>query len=364
MALALEQALQARKARRAVFDGLDYLLFSDDYRDVPRGTAVFDGEVVYGYPRIGRILALNPALAEQFAGPFWIEEKVDGYNVRIARLRDRMVALTRGGFICPFTTDRLPDLLDLAVFEREPDLVVCGEVAGPDNPYMESSAPFVPEDVQLFVFDFMRRNQAAFVPQAEKHALIERFGLPSVQAFGRFGPTDVDAIRTILRELNGQMREGVVFKEDGPAGRRAKYVTSNSSISDIRTTAYSILELPPEYFISRILRLALFLDEQGLERSSALDERLGAAFLDGLVDGLRQFHAEQKVYHTFRCRFRERRNAQHMVTHLKRAATKHVHLSQRALRREGDYWVLEFDRVYPTLNGLLQQLLSGGLLFD
>jgi len=174
----------------------------------------------------------------------------------------------------------------------------------------------------------------------------------------------VEAIQAIVKDLNEQMREGVVFKEDGPGGRRAKYVTSNSGISDIRTTAYSILELPPEYFISRILRLVLFLDEQRLDRSKGLDERLGAAFMDGLAEALRQFHAEQKVYHTFRCRFRERRNAQHMVSHLKRAATKHVHLSQRTLRREGDYWVLEFDRVYPTLNGLLQQLLSGGLVFD
>lgn len=364
MAVDLEQALQARKARHATFEGLHYHLFSDDCPDVPRGTAVFDGQVVYGYPRIGRILALNPALAEQFAGPFWMEEKVDGYNVRIARVQGRAVALTRGGFICPFTTDRLSDLMDLSVFDSEPDLVVCGEVAGPDNPYLESSAPFVAEDVQLFVFDFMRRNQAEFLPHGRKHALLERFGLRSARDFGRFGPHDLDAIRTILRELNGQMREGVVFKEDAPGGRRAKYVTSNSSISDIRTTAYSILELPPEYFISRILRLVLFLDEQGLGRSNVLDERLGAAFMDGLAEALRQFHAERKVYHTFRCRFRERRNAQHMVSHLKRAATRHVHLSQRSLRREGDYWVLEFDRVYPTLNGLLQQLLSGGLMFD
>ncbi|HKJ10674.1 MAG TPA: RNA ligase, partial [Gammaproteobacteria bacterium] len=192
MALDLEQALRARKARHAAFEGLQYHLFNDDCPDFPRGTAVFDDQVVYGYPRIGRILALNPALAEQFAGPFWMEEKVDGYNVRIVRVQGRAVALTRGGFICPFTTDRLVDLMDLSVFDSEPDLVVCGEVAGPDNPYLESSAPFVAEDVQLFVFDFMRRNEPDFLSHERKRALLDRFGLPPVQDFGRFAPGDLD----------------------------------------------------------------------------------------------------------------------------------------------------------------------------
>ncbi|HKK14737.1 MAG TPA: RNA ligase [Gammaproteobacteria bacterium] len=364
MDLHWEKALEARKARRGRFEGLGYVHFTDDHEGVTRGTVAFEGTVIHGYPHIGRVLALRQGLREQFPRPFWVEEKIDGYNVRIARVQSRVVALTRGGFICPFTTDRLPDLMDLSVFEAEPDLVVCAEVAGPDNPYLESSAPFVPEDVRLFVFDLMRTNAPGFVSHAEKAELAARFDLPRVTVFGRFGAGDVEAIQTIVKDLNEQMREGVVFKEEAPDGRRAKYVTSNSGISDIRTTAYSLLELPAEYFIGRVLRLVLFMDEQGLEHSRTLDGRLGAAFLDGLMGAIRQFHAEGKVYQTFRCRFRERRNAQLMVSHLKRAGGTHVHLSQRALRQEGGYWVLEFDRVYPTLNGLLQHLLSGGLVFD
>ena len=36
--------------------------------------------------------------------------KVDGYNVRIVRLAGRLVPFTRGGFVCPFTDDRLADV--------------------------------------------------------------------------------------------------------------------------------------------------------------------------------------------------------------------------------------------------------------
>ncbi len=41
-----------------------------------------------------------------------------------------------------------------------------------------------------------------------------------------------------------------------------------------------------------------------------------------------------------------------------------VQISQRDLREENGYWVLEFDRSYPALNGLLSHLRHGGLIFD
>lgn len=360
----IQQVLEHRKGRRTSYADCDYVRLMDEFRGLPRGTALFDHGTVYGYPRIGRFLNLQTGLSEHFDGPVWAEEKVDGYNVRIFRVGACLLALTRGGFACPFTTDRLPDLLDPAIFDDHPDLVVCAEVAGPETPYMEGGPPFIAEDVELFVFDLMRWDRPGFLPQAQKHRLLERYGLPAVAMYGRYDHRDLSGIQQLLVRLNEEGREGVVFKEEAGDGHRAKYVTSNSSVADIRVTAYNILDLPPEYFTNRILRLALFLEEQGLERSPQLSRALGDAFLGGLVDAIRQYEAEQKVYRTFRCRFREKANAEQLIEHLEGTAGHQVQIKRRELRQEGGYWVLEFDRVYPGMNGLLSHLLSGGLVFD
>ncbi len=362
--LHLQEAVRKRKARRVRFDGLRYRRYVDRVHDVPRGTAVLDEAVVYGYPRIGRILALQPGIEEQFEAPFWAEEKVDGYNVRIFRYQGRPLAVTRGGFVCPFTTDRLPDLIDVGLFEHEPDLVICAEIAGPDNPYLDSGPPFVKEDVELFVFDMMRLDRPGFLSQEDKRCRLERYGLPSVEMFGRFTPEEVPRLREVLLRLNEEWREGVVLKEDSARDRRAKYVTSNSNIQDIRATAYNIMDLPPEYFTNRILRLVLFLEEQGMKRTPETQRQLGAAFLEGLRDAVDLFRREHKVYHTHRCRFRRRENAERLMSHLHGVKSHEVQVQQRNLYRKGGYWVLEFDRVYPGMNGLLGHLLAGGVAFD
>jgi putative ATP-dependent DNA ligase len=361
----VREALEAGKGQPAELDGIRYLRLIDDHKSVRRGTVVLDERVVYGYPRIGRLTALAAGLRQQFPGPVWAEEKIDGYNVRIARPGDRVLAFSRGGFVCPFTTDRLPDLMDPALFEREPDLVVCAEVAGPENPYQEIGPPFVERDVELFAFDLMRLDRPGFVPQEEKLDLFRRHAVPATRIFGRFGLDDLSGVREILRELDAQWREGLVFKEDGTGERRAKYATGNSNIADIRSTAYNLMELPPDYYTNRILRLALYREEVGPGESGAPEQALGAAFLQGLGTALRRYREEGRVYHPFRCRFRARASALRMMEMLERAAgASHVQVSQRDLRREGGYWVLDFDRIYPSINGILGNLAAGGLTFD
>lgn len=361
----LHEGLQRKKFVKKKFKELEYYHAIDDWQHIPRGTAVFGDTVVFGYPHIGRVFALEAGLKAHFQSPFWTEEKINGYNVRIVRIHDNLLALTRGGFVCPFTTDRLPDLLPLAIFKEQPQLVVCAEIAGPDNPYLESHPPFVESDVQLFVFDLMTTGRTEFMVYQDKIQTVDRYGLPAVQRFGRFTveKNDLDAIRSIILKLHHQWREGIVFKEDSIRDHRAKYVTGNSNIDDIRATADNLMELPPEYFTNRLLRLALFLEENGLERPPEMKQALGAAFLDGLHDAVQRFQEERRVYTTFRCRFRDKANAQLMLTHLQRAS-RHIKILQRDLRRDQDHWLLEFDRVYPGLTGMLGDLLSGRLVFD
>ena len=351
------------KVRSEHWAGGEYLRLLDDFHGLPRGTVWIEGTLVCGYPRIGRILRLASGLREMFSAPFFVEEKVDGYNVRVARVGDRVLAFTRGGFLCPFTTDRLPDLLDLSCFDVRPDLVVCMEVAGPDNPYLQGTTPQVEHDVQAFVFDIARTGRVGFLPYGEKLALLERYPLPTVQRYGRFTVEQVETLRALLWRLNEEQREGVVMKEDSPADRRIKYVTSNSSVADIRNTVRNLLHLPPEYFTNRILRLALFRDEVGREAAGDIAERLGHAFLDGLDEAIAQYRREGKVYYAFRCRFRDPDNADRLLTHIRRG-DRRMHVVETRRYQEGRYTVLEFRKVYDDMTGLLAHLMRGGQVFD
>lgn len=358
-----EAAIQEGKAKREEQLGLRYVRFSDDSPDFPRGTALFEDALISGYPQIGRIVALRSGLGEQFAGSFWAEEKINGFNVRIARVGDQIVALSRGGFICPFTTDRVRDLMDVTVFEAEPDLVICAEVAGPENPYNEGAPPFIPADVQLFTFDLMRQGSDRFLGQEEKMTLIERHRLPSTAIFGEYNQQNVDELESIALNLNREGREGIVFKEVG-GQKRAKYVVGQSNIVDIRDAATNLMDLHPSFFMDRILRLALFLDEHHLESTRAVKEELGAAFLDELGSALEQYRRTHHVSHRFKCRFRKHENATRFMENLNRIRKQGVQTLQHRLEKEGDFWVLEFERISTRMVGLLGHSLRGGVTYD
>ncbi len=357
------QARERGKVRREHWEDGEYLRLLDEFHGLPRGTVKIADTLLCGYPRIGRILRLASGLREVFSAPFFVEEKVDGYNVRVVRVGERVLAFTRGGFLCPFTTDRLADLIDTSFFEIHPGLVICMEVAGPDNPYLRGTTPQVTEDVRAFVFDIARKGRVGFLPYAEKLALLERHRLPSVQRYGRFTVEQVEALRSLLWRLNEEQREGVVMKEDSAQDRRIKYVTSNSSVADIRNTVHNLLHLPPEYFIHRILRLALFRDEVGREAAEDIAERLGHAFLDGLDEAIAQYRREGKVYYAFRCRLRDPANADRLLAHIRRG-DRRMHVVETARRSEGGYTVLEFRKVYDDMTGLLAHLMRGGQVFD
>ncbi len=358
-----EAAIQEGKAKREQSFGLRYVRFSDDYRELPRGTVLFEEALIPGYPQIGRIVVLRSGLAEQFHGSFWAEEKVNGFNVRIAKVGDRILAFSRGGFICPFTTDRVGDLLDLTVFEEAPDLVVCAEVAGPENPYHEGSPPFIPADVQLFTFDLMRHGSARFLNQEEKMKLIDRYRLPATTIFGQYNRQNIDELESIGLRLDREGKEGIVFKEVG-SQKRAKYVVGQSNIQDINDAAINLMDVHSSFFMDRILRLALFLDEHELEPSRAIKEQLGGAFLDQLSSALEQYRGTHHVSHRFKCRFRSYENASYFIESLQRIRKQGVQTLQRRLEQEGEFWVLEFERVSTRMVGLLGHSLGGGVTYD
>ncbi|MCP1728177.1 putative ATP-dependent DNA ligase [Natronospira proteinivora] len=363
-AKSLETALERGKAQRLTFDHLSYTHLRDDVGQVPKGSVILDdGTVIPGYPSIARIQALDPGIGKQFEGPFWAEEKMDGFNVRIFQHEGQCYALSRGGFICPFATDRLNDLLKPAIFDDYPHLILCAEIVGPGNPYLEGHSPQVQEDVDLFVFDMMVCNEEGFLPQAERMALVEDYGLQPAEIFGRYQPEELNELAELILQLDEEGKEGLVLKPENQK-QRAKYVTGRSNIYDISVTGEALLDLPPEYFTNRFLRMGLFMAEHGQQHDHDRLNELGHAMMQGLFRAVQESQKNGRVSNHYRCRFNHRDNADRFMEHIELTGGQRVKVHRGMPRQEGDYWVLEFERIHQRMTGKINQALQGGRQFD
>ncbi|TFE66098.1 RNA ligase [Methylacidiphilum sp. Yel] len=363
--LFIEEILAKKRGVQGKFQDKTYIRLTNSYGGWPEGSIVFKDLIIAGFPKIGRINSLESGLREQFSGSFWMEEKVDGYNVRIFHHQGQIYCATRGGFICPFSTDRIVDLLNVDIFIDHPNLVLCGEITGPGSPYIEGPTPLVSEDIKLFIFDIAKGSTMEFLPERQKHELISRYALPSVKNFGLFEnqPEDLRQIKKILLSLHNEYREGVIFKEE-PFGRRTKYVTANSDLNDIAVFSQKILDVSPNYFIDRIIRYVLFLTELGLIEENNWEEKLGKAFVCGIKEVLKKVQADGRSSRFFRCRFRELKNAEYFIEHLKHIPGHQEHVIIKKVYKENSYWVLEFEKTFPSTSDTLRNWLSGALRFD
>lgn len=359
-----EEAVGRRVARRMEFEGLSYVRFSGR-GGFARGSVFLEGRVVPPYPSVGRIFALREGVRRNLAGPFAVEEKIDGYNVRIARVAGRLVAVVRSGYVCPFTTDRLPDLAPLEpLFDEDPDLVLCAEVAGPENPYIHGQVPHVSEDVQLFAFDLMRLDRAGVLPPAQARERLERHGLPRVPQLGILGPDDPEGLRRVALELDAQGSEGMVLKPlDGDADP-VKYVTPSVNLADVVDDASLLAELPSEFFSSRIVRLAIGLDELDLrERLPETEARLGRALLEEFEGTLRDFRKSGVVSQVFRVRVRRPERLDALLEHVK-SISKRVNVHELSREFDGTHHRMAFRKIFQRSTSWLHSVLDGAAVFD
>jgi putative ATP-dependent DNA ligase len=361
----LQSALDHRLAREVWLDGLHFVRYADDVQHVPRGTVVLDGgRVVPSYPSIGRIFVLKEGIRRAFQDPFHAEEKLDGYNIRIVRHEGRLLPFTRGGFVCPFTEDRLADLGDFGpLFDEDPDLVLCGEIAGPDNPYIATHTPRVVQDVAFFAFDLMRVGLQGFVPLARRDVLFERHAVPHVPGLGCFNPQEAEPLVDVLCRLHVEGAEGIVLKPPGE-GLRVKYVTPGINLSDVRDDSPLLAELPPEFFVNRLVRLAIGLRELGLaEQDADLERKLGHAVLSGFMDTLRRLDEEGVVARTFSVKVHSEATIDRLLHHLDRVSTK-IQVRELERGRDGDLYRVTFRKTYQTSTSQLRTLLAGQHIFD
>lgn len=272
------------------FDGSTYHRHKKD-RVALRGTIDFPAgsdekaRRIPGFPQIQRVYRLKEGVERLFGNDtFFAEEKIDGYNVRIFRYQDRLLAASRGGFICPFTTEWAEiwghDKGLNRFFEDFPEHVLCGEVIG-DNPYNWQRDPNLAPGAHFFIFEITAPD-GRFLPPQERYRIVAEYGLPAVPRMGQHSSEGIEKLYELMRELNDRGREGVVLK-DAKGERRLKFVTPTTDLQDIKDALQIGYDLSSGFFFNRYLRASIFIKELGLDQEEYA-RRIGWAFLDGCPD--------------------------------------------------------------------------------
>lgn len=304
----IEDLVNRRTLRYMEYNGISYLVFRREWRSYREGTTILVGEkevkIVHGYPSIQRILLLK-AVPRHFIDRVVVEEKMDGYNVRVVFFEGKVLAITRGGYICPYTTARLNHIYgeDLRKIFRSngKDLVLCGEVVGSENPYVQHYYPEAPY-FDYFIFDIMRGG--ALVDLDERDEILRNTRLKRVRRLGVIYKDDLDKLWKIIHILEAEGREGIVLKDPKHRVRALKYTTTAIHLNDLELGMKYPFDEGRGFLFSRILREIWKIYEEGLS-DSELEERakqLGLAILKPAIESIRRIEEGKAVYEEYTIR--------------------------------------------------------------
>jgi len=340
------------------FEGRRYRYLDDSRHGVERGTAIVNGVVVRGYPSMPRALVLDPAVPEQFDGPVAVEEKLNGYNVRVARIDGDVLAFTRSGFVCPYTTAKVRSAVDTGpFFDDHPERMLCGELVGPENPYTDHDYPDV-DSAGFYVFDVRDRETGEPMPVDRRRDCCRAYDLAPVRHYGTFTPAAaVDTAREVVRDLDARGREGVVLKSAD--GRRAlKYTTSAIHRADLEHAFELPFDYGREFVFARVLREAFQAVEFG-DDDAAVRERarkLGESVLVPAVETVRAVRAGEAVGDTHTVRG----DPEVLDALLSYFRDQGLELRVERDDREGDQRVVTFTKVAQATRDKTDYYLSGG----
>ena len=339
-----------------------YLIFKKDLAGIERGTAVFLGKelsVVRGFPKIKRAFFLKPLIKKHFSDRVAVEEKMNGYNVRAALVEDKVLALTRGGFVCPYTTSKLREDDNVERFLREhPSMMLCGEAVGEKNPYVVHRYEEA-GDFGFFVFDLRDRVTNAAMPVLKRNALVKEYGLKHVRLFGIFekGRAAEEVFR-IVRELAEEGREGVVIKDPDMKLPPIKYTSSQTNAGDLAYAFHFPYEYGREFFFSRIIREG-FQAVEWEESEAELEERalrLGKSILLPMVESIRKVMAGEVLSEDYELEFGSEAELEEFLTYLRRQGVSVV--VEDVQRGDGSVRVV-LKRLRTSSTDRIRSVLSG-----
>jgi len=335
--------------------------FDKPVSGVEAGTVVFyTGEVVYGYPKIRRAMLLEPAIKRQFAGIVAVEEKMNGYNLRATSIDGEIVALTRGGYICPFSTEVVQNRIDPEVFRDHPGIVLCGEMVGPENPYVPKSV-YPVDSAEFVLFDIAKKNSRVTQGVHPTHDLAEEYGLNVAPLLGEFRAEGAyKEIVPIVRDLGKRGREGIVIKDVSNEAPPIKYTCSESNCMDLEYAFRYYNDYASDFIVSRVVREGFQAVEWGesSEEIRARAARLGESILLPLADTIERKMEKEQIVQSVQIRVKSIQTARDFEQHLRRMGTRAIF---DVPMPDVDGFVVRIDKMVMSTNDKTQAMIDGQL---
>jgi len=300
---------------------------------------------------------LSPTIENHFKNRVVVEEKMNGYNVRISSIGDEIVALTRGGYICPYTTKKAVEIMDLSnFFDDNPDLVICGEMVGTDNPYVSHYYLEI-GSLGFRVFDLRKKSSNEPLPLKEKYKLLQKYKLPSVRVLGTFNIGDaVEKIKEIVKKIGEENREGIVIKDPQMEISPLKYTSSKAHDNEIKYAFTYPFDFGRDFFFSRVIRegFQAFEMEESEEKLQERAKRLGESILYPMLDTIKNVSSGNIAGEDMVIDVENRKEAENFLRHLHDLGVYAILIEfkdNKAIIR----------RIYQSTTDKINNFLSGGL---
>jgi putative ATP-dependent DNA ligase len=353
-----------RKTLQYVRGKKDLFRFDKPISGIEAGTCIFikPFDVVRGFPKIPRALMLYPGIAAHFSTceKVAVEEKMNGYNVRVALIDDEIAGLTRGGFVCPYTTEKARELVGHDFFLQHPDLVLCGEMVGPDSPYVPKSIYDI-ESLEFFVFDIREKLTGKSMPVKNRRRLVDEYGLISVRLFGEY---DVEKAHTeiasIIKGFGMSLNEGVVIKDPEMLLLPVKYTSSMSNCADLRYAFEFYNDYGRDFFFPRVCREA-FQAVEWNETEDKLEDRcrmLGRSILMPMIKTIRKKKEGGRITETVQIRVRNLNTAREFEEHLRLLGVDAIFEEPE---KRGDGYLVRIHKKYHSTSDKTESILNGDL---
>ena len=342
------------------YHGRSYRRLPDYRKAVEKGTVLIAETVVRGFPKIPRCLMLDEGIPQHFDREIAVEEKLNGYNVRVARIDGDVLAFTRSGIVCPFTTHKVRRLVDCeAFFDRHPGRMLCGEMIGPENPYTTADCYDV-DSIAFRAFDIRDRENGESLPVEERRAACEALGIPQVDLFGIYEPAEaVESTPEIVGDLDDRGREGIIMKTvDG--SQQLKYTTSAANQGDLAYAFGFPFDYGRDFSFRRLIREGFqsveFADSEAERRQRA--HGVGESLLLPMADAIEAVGEGERLgeRHTVRA---EPRVVDALLDHLREQSLS-LHI-ERDRRVEGQR-VLTFSKQIQKSTDKIDTYLDGTIV--
>ena len=317
-------------------------------------------DLVRGYPKIRRALTLYPTILKHFKnGEVVVEEKMNGYNTRIVHFGENIYAITRGGYICPYTTEKARKLIPFDFFKDNPDLMLCCEAVGEESPFVPKSVYGI-KNIDFFVFDVRYRRTNKPLSIRDKEKIVDEYSLKMSPILTTTNVSKAhEEVKNIILDLGKKGREGVVIKDVEMVKNPIKYTTSQSNCSDLSYAFRFFNEYGKDFMFSRIVREGFqsfeFDEIEDLEERC---RRLGEAILKPMVESIEKVSNGCRLVERNRLRFDSLEVFELFKKHVKRMGLE-AEFSDPI--EENGSFVVYFDRVMMSTTDKILTHLKGGL---